>query len=75
MSNHTSPQKHISFDRHGDTIEVVIRDSSFKKTYQNEVNITNRKGLEDLLIDLKNKGVDFIGIIRRKMIEDSEWFD
>ena len=75
MNNHISPQKHISFDRHGDKVEVVIRDSSFKKTYQKEVSINNRKELESLLIDLKNKGVDLIGIIKRRMTDGSGWFD
>ena len=68
-------KKHISFDRHGDKLEVIIRDSSFVKTYQKEVSINDRKELELLLKDLKFKGVDLIGIIKRKMIGDSGWFD
>jgi len=68
------PQKHISFDRHGDKIEVIIRDSSFVKIFKREVSIGDRRELEQLLIDLKDKGVDLIGLIRRKMIEDSDWF-
>ena len=69
------PEKHVSFDRHGDKLEVIIRDSSFKKTYQKEVNTTNRKELEVLLKDLKAKGVDLIGLIRKKMVSDNGWFD
>ncbi len=68
-------QKHISFDRHGDKLEVVIRNSSFVKVFKMEVNINDRKGLELLLKDLKDKGVDLIGIIRKRMIDDSGWFD
>ena len=75
MNNHISSQKHISFGGHGDIVEVIIRDSSFKKIYQKQVSITNRKELENLLIDLKNKGVDLIGIIKRRMIDGSGWFD
>lgn len=67
--------KHISFDRHGDKLEVIIRDSSFQKTFQKEVNIGNTHELEGLLKDLKDKGVDLIGIIKRKMIDSSGWFD
>ena len=68
-------QKHISFDRYGDKIEIVIRNSSFVKTFKREVNINDRKGLEVLLKDLKDKGVDLIDIIKRRMVDDSGWFD
>lgn len=67
--------KHGSFDRHGDKVEITIRNSSFVKIFQSEVNINDKKGLEVLLKDLKNKGVDLIGIIRTKMLDGSEWFD
>jgi len=67
--------KHISFDRHGDKIEVIIRDSSFKKIYQKEVSITDRRELEVLLKDLKNKGVDLIGLVIKKTTDGSGWFD
>ncbi len=67
--------KNISFDRHGDKLEVIVRDSSFKKTYQKEVNINDKKELGVLLKDLKDKGVDLIGLIRKKMTEDTGWFD
>lgn len=70
-----NPQKHISFDRYGDKIEVIIRDSSFVKIYQKEVSTTNRKELESLLKDLKNKGVDLIGIIVKKMSSGMDWFE
>jgi len=69
------PQKHISFDRHGDKIEVIIRNSSFVKTFQREVNTNNKKELESLLKDLKNKGVDLIGLVIQKTSEGSGWFD
>jgi len=59
----------------GDKLLVVIRDTSFKKIYQKEVNTGNKKELEVLLEDLKNKGVDLIGLIRKKMISDNGWFD
>ena len=65
----------ISVYNNGDRLEVVIRDTSYKKIFQKEVNTGNRKELEGLLKDLKNKGVDLIGLIKRKMISDSEWFD
>lgn len=67
--------KHISFDRHGDKIEIIIRNSSFVKIFKREVSINDRKQLEILLKDLKDKGVDLIGIIRRRMLDGSEWFD
>ena len=67
--------KHISFDRNGDKLEVIIRDSSFKKIFQTTVNTGNRKELEGLLKDLKNKGVDLIELIKRRMRDDSGWFD
>ncbi len=67
--------KNISFDRYGDKLEVIVRDSSFKKTYQKEVNINDKKELEVLLKDLKAKGIDLIGLIRKKMVEDTGWFD
>ncbi len=67
--------KHISFDRHGDKIEIVIRNSSFVKIFKTEVSINDQKGLEILLKDLRNKGVDLIGIIKKRMIDDSGWFD
>ncbi len=67
--------KHISFDRHGDKLEVIIRDSSFKKTYQKEVSINDRRELENLLKDLKNKGVDLIGLVMKKSMDDGGWFD
>ena len=59
----------------GDKLQVIIRDTSFNKIYQREVNTGNRKELESLLKDLKNKGVDLIGLIRKKMISDNGWFD
>jgi len=68
-------QKNVSFDRHGDKLEVIIRDSSFKKIYQKEVSITDRKELEILLKDLKHKGVDLIGLVIKKTSEGSGWFE
>ena len=68
-------QKHISFDRHGDMLEIVIRNSSFVKIFKREVNINDRKGLEILLKDLRDKGVDLVGIIKRRMVDDSGWFE
>ncbi len=73
MSRHL--QKHVSFDRHGDKIEVIIRDSSFKKTYQKEVSISDRRELETLLKDLKAKGVDLIGLVIKKTKDGSGWFE
>ncbi len=67
--------KCVKFNTNGDKLEVIIRDSSFKKIFQTEVNISNKKEIEGLLEDLKNKGVDLIGVIKRKMIEDDGWFD
>lgn len=67
-------QKHTTFERHGDIIEVVIRDSSFTKIFEKEASVHNRKELEKLLYELKSKGVDLVGIIRKKMITDSDWF-
>lgn len=69
-----SGQKLTTFDRHGDKIEVILRSSNFVKIYQKEVSINDKKGLEGILSDLKNKGVDFIGLIKRGMLNDSEWF-
>ncbi len=69
------PKKHVSFDRHGDRLEVIIRDSSFKKTYQKEVSISDRKELEVLLKDLKAKGVDLIGLVIKKTNDGSGWFE
>ena len=66
-------QKHISFGRHGDKIEVIVRDSSFVKIYQKEVSTTNKRELENMLKDLKDKGVDIIGLILKK--SSSGWFD
>ncbi len=66
---------HLQTYNHGDKLEVIIRDSSFKKIFQTEVNTGNKKELENLLKDLKNKGVDLIGLIRKKMISDNGWFD
>lgn len=59
----------------GDKLEVIIRDTAFKKIFQKEVNTGNRKELEILLKDLKNKGVDLIGLIKKKMVSDDGWFD
>lgn len=59
----------------GDELEVIIRDTSFKKIFQKKVNIGNKKELEELLKDMKHKGVDLIGLIRKKMISDNGWFD
>ncbi len=70
-----SPEMYGSFDRYGDKLEVIIRDSSFRKLFRREININNSKDLERLLIDLKDKGVDIIGLIKKKMIDDSGWFD
>jgi len=70
-----NPQKNVRFDRFGDTIEVIIRDPNFSKIFKKQVSINNKKELEMLLKDLRNKGVDFIGIIKRKMISGSDdWF-
>ena len=65
----------VSTYSNGDKLEVIIRDNSFKKIFQKEVNTGNKKELEGLLKDLKNKGVDLIGLIRKKMISDDGWFD
>ena len=65
----------VSVYNNGDKLQVIIRDTSFNKIYQREVNTGNRKELESLLKDLKNKGVDLIGLIRKKMISDNGWFD
>ncbi len=65
----------VSVYNNGDKLQVIIRDTSFNKIYQREVNTGNRKELESLLKDLKHKGVDLIGLIRKKMISDNGWFD
>ena len=65
----------VSVYNNGDKLQVIMRDTSFKKIYQREVNTGNRKELESLLKDLKNKGVDLIGLIKKKLISDNEWFD
>ncbi len=65
----------VSSHGHGDRLEVIVRDSSFRKIFQKEVNTGNKKELESLLKDLKNKGIDFIGLIRKKMMSDNGWFD
>ena len=65
----------ISVYSNGDKLEVIIRDTSFKKIYQREVNTGNRKELESLLKDLKHKGVDLIGLVIKKTREGSGWFD
>lgn len=65
----------LSVYNNGDELEVIIRDTSFKKIFQKKVNTGNKKELEGLLKDLKAKGVDFIGLIRKKMINDNGWFD
>ena len=65
----------VSVYNNGDKLQVIMRDTSFKKIYQREVNTGNRKELESLLKDLKNKGVDMIGLIRKKLISDNGWFD
>ncbi len=68
-------EKRVNCTRNGDIIEVIVRDTAFRKIFQSEANINNRKELENLLKDLKNKGVDLIGIIRKKMLDGSGWFD
>ena len=65
----------VSTHSHGDKLEVIVRDSSFRKIFQTEVNTGNKKELENLLKDLKAKGIDLIGLIRKKMISDNGWFD
>ncbi len=65
----------VSTYSHGDELEVIIRDTSFKKIFQKKVNTGNKKELEGLLKDLKAKGVDLIGLIRKKMVNDNGWFD
>ncbi len=65
----------VSTYSNGDELEVIIRDTSFKKIFQKKVNTGNKKELEGLLKDLKAKGVDLIGLIRKKMISDNGWFD
>ncbi len=65
----------VSTYSNGDELEVIIRDTSFKKIFHKKVNTGNKKELEGLLKDLKNKGVDLIGLIRKKMISDNGWFD
>jgi len=67
--------KKVNCTRNGDIIEVIVRDTSFRKIFQAEANINNKKELEYLLKDLKSKGVDLIDIIRKKMIGDNGWFD
>lgn len=67
--------KNVHFDRHGDKLEVLIRNSDFVKIYQKEVNINDRKELVVLLKDLKNKGVDLIGLVIKKTSDGSGWFD
>ena len=65
----------VSTYSNGDKLEVIVRDNGFKKIFQREVNTGNRKELETLLKDLKDKGVDLISVIKRKMLNDSGWFD
>ena len=60
---------------HGDMLEIVVRNSSFVKIFKREVGINDRKGLEILLKDLRDKGVDLISIIKKRMIDNSGWFD
>lgn len=69
-----NPQKNIKFDKFGDTIEVIIRDPNFSKIFKKQVSINNKKELEILLNDLRNKGVDLIGIIKKKIISGDDWF-
>ena len=66
---------HLSSYSNGDKLEVIIRDTSFNKIFHKEVNTGNKKELENLLKELKNKGVDLIGLIKKKMISDNGWFD
>ena len=65
----------VSIYSNGDELEVIIRDTSFKKIFQKKVNTGNKKELEGLLKDLKAKGVDVIGLIKKKMNRDNGWFD
>lgn len=65
---------HVQFIRSQDVMQVIIRDSSFNKIFDRTVNTTNKKDLENLLEDLKHKGVDLIAIIKNKMINGDDWF-
>ena len=61
----------VSTYSNGDKLEVIVRDNSFKKIFQREVNTGNRKELETLLKDLKDKGVDLIRVIKRRMLSST----
>lgn len=71
MPNHL---KNVTFDKRGDKLEVKVRDASFNKIYENEVSIHDKKALENLLKDLKAKGIDLIGLIIKKMRVSEDWF-
>ena len=64
----------VSIRKEGDILEVIIRNQSYVKTFHKKVRVNEKKDLEELSIDLKNKGIDLIKIIKNKMITDSDWF-
>lgn len=48
-------EKNVAFARYGDKLEVIIRDSCYNKTYQNEVNTNDKKSMEKIIIRLKEQ--------------------
>ena len=49
----------FDYSRSGDILEVRLQDNSFRTYFKGKVNIRNKKKLRELIMTLKNKGVDF----------------
>ena len=50
-------ENYVPYDKKGDQLEVRLRDESHRKTYENEVRVSNIKKLAALVRNLEHKGV------------------
>jgi len=51
--------RNISYSQSKDRLQVILRDDSFRPYFKREVKISDRKAMKSLMLDLKDKGVNF----------------
>ena len=73
MANIFFGNKKVSYKKRGDKLLVKLRDSRWETIFEKEVSINDKKGLKELILTLRNYGVDLRTAIKESS-KDS-WFD
>lgn len=65
--------KKVSFNKRGDKLSVKLRDANWNTIFEAEVGINDKKGMKELIMNLRNYGFDLRNIIKKQ--EGRGWFD